>query len=63
MNRRGLFVRSLANLLTFSVDPTLSGHKPPQAKAFYKQLMQQLSVVPGVRSAALCVVPPLTYDE
>jgi predicted permease len=71
----GLFVRSLANLkdlnpgfevshlLTFSIDPTLNGYKPPQAKAFYQQLTQELSAVPGVRSAALCVVPPLSYDE
>jgi predicted permease len=71
----GLFVRSLANLknlnpgfdvnhlLTFSVDPTLSGYKLPQAKAFYKQLTQELSAVPGVNSEALCVVAPLSYDE
>jgi predicted permease len=71
----GLFVRSLANLkdlnpgfdvnnvLTFSVDPTLNGYKVPQAKTFYKQLTRELAVVPGVRSAALCVVPPLSFDE
>jgi predicted permease len=71
----GLFVRSLANLkdlnpgfdvsqlLTFSVDPMRSGYKVPQAKAFYKQLTRELASVPGVHSAALCVVPPLSYDE
>ncbi|HWS94611.1 MAG TPA: FtsX-like permease family protein, partial [Mycobacterium sp.] len=71
----GLFVRSLANLkdlnpgfevsqlLTFSVDPTLNGYKVPQAKAFYKQLARELAAVPSVHSAALCVVPPLSFDE
>jgi predicted permease len=71
----GLFVRSLANLeelnpgfevshlLTFSVDPTLSGYKPPQAKAFYKQLTRDLAALPGAHAVALCVVPPLTYNE
>jgi predicted permease len=71
----GLFVRSLANLkdlnpgfdvghlLSFSVDPTLSGYKVPQAKAFYKQLTRELAALPGVHSAALCVVPPLSYNE
>jgi putative ABC transport system permease protein len=71
----GLFVRSLANLkdlnpgfqvrqlLTFSVDPTLNGYKVPQAKAFYKQLTRELGAVPSVHSVALCVVPPLSFDE
>jgi predicted permease len=71
----GLFVRSLVNLknlnpgfdvnrlLSFTVDPTLSGYKTEQAKQFYKQLNAELAGIPGVRAAALCVVPPLSYDE
>jgi predicted permease len=71
----GLFVRSLVNLknlnpgfdvnhlLSFTVDPTLSGYKTEQAKQFYKQLNAELAGIPGVRGAALCVVPPLSYDE
>jgi predicted permease len=71
----GLFVRSLVNLknlnpgfdvhhlLSFTVDPTLSGYKTEQAKQFYKQLNAQLAAIPGVRAAALCVVAPLNYDE
>jgi putative ABC transport system permease protein len=71
----GLFVRSLqnlkdlnpgfevTNLLSFSVDPTLSGYKPERAKQFYKQLTQELKALPGVRSGALCVVAPLSYDD
>ena len=71
----GLFGRSLGNLkdlspgfevgglLSFSVDPTLSGYKPDRAKLFYRQLNQEMAALPGVRSAALCVVPPLSFHE
>jgi len=71
----GLFVRSLqnlknlnpgfevTNLLSFSVDPTLSGYKPERAKQFYKQLTQELKSLPGVRAAALCVIAPLSFDD
>jgi predicted permease len=71
----GLFVRSLNNLkdlnpgfdvahvLSFSVDPTLNGYQTDRAKLFYKQLTQQLAALPGARMAALCVVPPLTFDQ
>jgi predicted permease len=71
----GLFVRSLqnlkdldpgfdvTNLLSFSVDPTLGGYKPERAKQFYKELTQNLKALPGARSAALCVVAPLSYDD
>ena len=71
----GLFARSLqnlkdlnpgfevTNLLSFSVDPTLSGYKPDRAKQFYQALNRDLAAVPGVQSAALCVVPPLSFNE
>jgi predicted permease len=71
----GLFVRSLqnlkvlnpgfevGNLLSFSVDPTLSGYKPERAKLFYKQLQSELAALPGAGSAALCLVPPLSFDD
>ncbi len=71
----GLFVRSLrnlqdlnpgfdvSNLLSFAVDPTLSGYKPDKAKQFYKELTGQLALLPGVGGAAMCVVPPLSFDE
>jgi len=71
----GLFVRSLSNLrdvnpgfdvnslLTFSVNPTLNGYRAERAKLFYSQLTRELAALPGVRSVALCVVPPLTFDE
>jgi predicted permease len=71
----GLFARSLANLrdlspgfevshlLSFSLDPTLSGYKDDRAKLFYQQLNQELPALPGAQSAALCVVPPLSYAD
>jgi predicted permease len=71
----GLFARSLANLkslnpgfevnnlLSFDVDPTLNGYTPERAKLFYRQLQDSLAALPSANSAALCVVPPLTFDE
>ena len=71
----GLFVRTLSNLknlnpgfdvnnlLSFSIDPTLNGYKADRAKLFYQELTNNLGALPGVRSAALCVVAPLSFDE
>lgn len=51
------------NLLSFSVDPTLSGYDTPRAQQFYKQLTRDLAGMPGSRSAALCMVPPLSWSN
>jgi len=71
----GLFVRSLANLqdlnpgfevsnlLSFSVDPTLNGYQADRAKLFYQRLTRELAALPGVRSAAVSVVPLLAYNR
>jgi len=71
----GLFVRSLSNLrdlnpgfdvhglLAFSVDPSLNGYKYERAHIFFKQLTHELAGLPGAHSAAVCVVPPLSYDN
>ena len=71
----GLFARSLqnlksldpgfevGNLLSFQVNPTLNGYTPERAKLFYRQLQDSLAALPSASAAALCVVPPLTYDE
>jgi predicted permease len=71
----GLFVRSLSNLkdlnpgfdvnhlLSFSMDPSLNGYKVDRTRLFYKQLTHELAALPGVQSAALCVVPPLSFGE
>ena len=52
-----------ANLLSFSVDPTLSGYDTPRAQQFYKQLTRELAALPGAQSAALCMVPPLSWNN
>jgi putative ABC transport system permease protein len=61
----GLFARSLYNLmsvnpgfevgglLTFSVDPSLSGYTQERATALYRQLQAGIGAVPGVRSASM----------
>ncbi|HEY4975000.1 MAG TPA: ABC transporter permease, partial [Steroidobacteraceae bacterium] len=71
----GLFTRSLSNLqdlrpgfevhnlLSFSVDPTLNGYQTERATFFYQQLTQELAAQPGAQSAALCLVPPLSFDD
>ena len=71
----GLFGRSLHNLksldpgfevnnlLSFQVNPPLNGYTPERAKLFYRQLTEEMAGLPGVTSAAMCVVPPLTFDE
>jgi predicted permease len=53
----------VTNLLSFSVNPTLSGYDTARAKLFFKRLQERLAGLPGVRSVALCIVPPLTFDE
>jgi predicted permease len=70
----GLFARSLWNLraldpgfemdrlVTFSVDPALSGYKSPQTLAFLQQLQERLSSLPGVKSASLAAFPPLSEN-
>jgi predicted permease len=71
----GLFIQSLKNmkdlkpgfetknLLTFSVEPTLSGQKAERSLQYFRQLMEQLKGLPGVTSAAVAVIPLLTGDE
>jgi predicted permease len=53
----------VTNLLSFSVNPALSGYDTARTKLFFKQLQERLAGLPGVRASALCVVPPLTFDE
>jgi predicted permease len=53
----------VTNLLSFSVDPTLSGYDAARAKLFFQQLNRKLDASPGVRSSALAVVKLLSFDE
>ena len=71
----GLFARTLKNLrgvspgfavdnvLSMKMDPTLSGYTPERAKNFYKDLTAGMNATPGVASAAMAMVPLLSFDE
>ncbi|HZQ92377.1 MAG TPA: ABC transporter permease [Terriglobales bacterium] len=72
----GLFVRSLQNLkakdtgfreldnlVTFQVNPALNGYDKPRAVHFYRELLQNIRALPGVRSAAVATVALLHGDE
>jgi predicted permease len=72
----GLFVRTLANLkqanagfqamdnlVTFQLDPALSGYSVPRLQAFYRQLLDKIRATPGVKSAGFAMVPVLSGGE
>lgn len=67
----GLFLQTLRNLqgedygfertrlLIAEFDPRLAGYKPSETPALYTRLIERLHQVPGVRSVALAVTPPI----
>ena len=67
----GLFTRSLANLLhanpgfrtdrlvTFTIDPSLSGYSFERRLALFRELHEKLAALPGVQSAASAQLVPL----
>ena len=67
----GLFLRTLRNLqnqdygferthlLLGEIDERLAGYKPSQIPAIHQQLLDRLSAIPGLRSAALAGDPPI----
>jgi predicted permease len=71
----GLFIQSLrnlkelnpgfqtSNLVTFSVEPTLSGYKPDWTLEYYRRLTERVKAMPGVSSFGLAVVPVLVGNE
>ncbi len=72
----GLFVRTLANLkqtnagfkdmenlVTFQLDPALSGYSVQRLQTFYKQLLEGVRATPGVKSAGFAMVPVLSGSE
>jgi predicted permease len=72
----GLLVRSLSNLgdvnpgfdvhhlLIFTIgSPKQNGDTTEGAKLVYQRATRELAALPGVQSAALCVVAPLTFDQ
>ncbi len=68
----GLFVRTLENLenldpgfdrksvLTFDIDATKSGYKGPAVARLYKEVVDRIEAIPGVRSASLSQMAPIT---
>jgi predicted permease len=68
----GLFMRTLRNLhsinlgferehvLLVSVDPARSGYTPEQLTSRFKQLLERFESTPGVRSASLSWITPIT---
>jgi predicted permease len=72
----GLFVRSLQNLkttdtgfdgmqnlVTFQVSPALNGYDGPRAVSFYRELLDNIRAMPGVKDAAFISVPLLHANE
>jgi hypothetical protein len=67
----GLFVRTLQNLKTqdagftrenlllFPMDPTESGYKRTRMASLYKDVLERLKAIPGVRGASLSLVTPI----
>jgi predicted permease len=68
----GLFLRTLRNLqnqdygferthlLLASFNAQLAGYKPSQTPALHHTLLEHISALPGVRSAALSATPPIS---
>ena len=68
----GLLMRTLRNLqhqdygferthlLLAAIDPKLAGYQPHQVPALHQHLLERLSAIPGVRSAALSATPPIS---
>ncbi len=71
----GLFVRTLANLrnldpgfeveqlVSFKVDPFLSGYDDPQTRDFYGRLQERIKALPGVEATGYLVIRLLDGDE
>jgi len=71
----GLFTKSLGNLrnlgpgfapqnlVAFEIDPSYSGYNVPRLKAFYPQLLDALSSLPGVQSTGLASMRILEDNE
>ena len=71
----GLFIRSLQNLrdmgpgfpadhlVAFDLDPSLDGYTSGRSKIFYRQLVDSLGAIPGVRSVGLAGVRILEFNE
>jgi predicted permease len=71
----GLFLRTLRNLqqqdvgfershmVVADLDARIAGYKPEQMMGLNQTLLEHLSAIPGVRSAALAETPPINYGS
>jgi predicted permease len=69
----GLFTRSLqaserwdygfnpANVLTMTMDPSEIGYNDPRARDFYKDLLERVRALPGVKSASTAAAIPMGF--
>jgi predicted permease len=48
------------NIAIFDIDPTILSYRGQQLRTFYDQLLQRARALPGVRSAAVSAVTPLS---
>ena len=51
------------NVLLVRIDPRLAGYKPENVGALYRQLLDQLKDLPGVRAATLAHYSPLSGSK
>jgi predicted permease len=68
----GLFARSLLklqsedlgfnrdNVLLIDIDPRLAGYKAQQLSGLYRQLLERINVLPGVRASSIATYSPLS---
>jgi predicted permease len=68
----GLFARSLMklqeenvgfnrdNVLLLGIDPRLGGYKPAELSALYRQLLDRIGELPGVKSATIATYSPIS---
>ena len=50
-------------VLLAHLDPSAGGHSGPQRSAFYGGVLEAVRALPGVESASLAVMPPLSHDD
>jgi predicted permease len=52
-----------SNVLLIRTNPKFAGYKPEQLNALYARILDRVSALPGVRSAALSGAPPMTQGS
>ena len=55
--------RDLSNLITFQVDPSLSGYDGPRMREFYRKALEGVRALPGVQAASWAEMAVLYGNE